>query len=483
MTTTLEDQRKYVPYVLERFPETDDELWLFVYALWGVKIPRIAVCPDHQAPFDAFADAFFARSPVAVWKASRGFGGKTHLLSVLVATELVALGCGITLLGGSGAQSMNVHTSMQAIWAHPTAPLQMQSRFLQMITETTNGGWAKTLMASQRSVRGPHPQRMRLDEIDEMDLRILKSAQGQPMRTKRCPNVETQTVMSSTHQYPEGTMTAMLNEAKARGWPVFQWCFKESSEELTGWLSHEEIERKRSEVSEYMWSTEYELQEPSIEGRAIDTDAIDSCFDGKLFGPEPVVVNGEERRYYEFMPPQHNRDYITGIDWAKERDWTIIATFDTTELPWKCVAWQRVGRLPWPILVKYANLRIARYGGKLIYDKTGIGNPVGDYLELPATVRSVDVVGAVLGGQWRNDMLSDYITAIEVGSIKYPLIHYAYAEHKYATTDDIYGKGHLPDSICAGALAWSMRNTRKHGSIGGLADSGLSRASSPWKLK
>jgi hypothetical protein len=30
----------------------------------------------------------------------------------------------------------------------------------------------------------------------------------------------------------------------------------------------------------------------------------------------------------------------------------------------------------------------------------------------------------------------------------------AYGEHRYASVDDVFGSGHLPDSVCAMALAW-----------------------------
>ena len=43
-----------------------------------------------------------------------------------------------------------------------------------------------------------------------MELRILEAAQGQPMD---CDGVRAQTVMSSTHQHPDGTVTAMRRRA------------------------------------------------------------------------------------------------------------------------------------------------------------------------------------------------------------------------------------------------------------------------------
>ena len=48
-----------------------------------------------------------------------------------------------------------------------------------------------------------------------MDLRVLEAAHGQPMDRA---GVQSQTVISSTHQHPDGTMTAVLQRAAARDW-------------------------------------------------------------------------------------------------------------------------------------------------------------------------------------------------------------------------------------------------------------------------
>lgn len=468
-------------YVLQRWPQTDDELWWWVKATWGISIPRVAVCHDHVAPFTAFADAYFARSPVCVWKASRGFGGKTQLLSILGMSELVSLGAFVTILGGSGSQSQRVHETMKEAWLNPNAPVEMLARDpTKFDTFLKNGGKARTLMASSKSVRGPHPQRMRLDEIDEMELRILQDAQGQPMRKKNQDGVllETNTVMSSTHQYPDGTMTAILKIAKESGWPVYHWCYKESSNPIDGWLTEDEIARKRGEIPAAMWAAEYDLQEPSFEGRAIDEDSVDRMFDARL-----GIASGDEGKYVEIHPPYKNRDYVTGVDWAKSRDYTVIWTFDATQEPWVTVAFERLQRRPWPAMIARLNKRLERYGGKVAHDATGIGGVVDDYIEIPKHMRPDDVEGVVMGGRARSDMITNYVSGIEQGLIKSPRIKSVYEEHKFATPDDLYNgsqSSHLPDTIAAGALAWSLRNTWAH--ITAPVNISMKRDRSPWKI-
>ena len=68
MTMTIEDQAPRPKVLLSRPPQTNDELWWVVKALFGVDIPRQQVCPDHCAPIDAFAEGYFGNeSSIALW--------------------------------------------------------------------------------------------------------------------------------------------------------------------------------------------------------------------------------------------------------------------------------------------------------------------------------------------------------------------------------------------------------------------------------
>ena len=96
-----ERQRRRVP------TGTDGDLLAFVEETFGVRIPAVACCPEHVAPAQAFCDAYFSRASVAVWKASRGFGGKSTLLALLALTEAITLQADVTVLGGSAQQCRN----------------------------------------------------------------------------------------------------------------------------------------------------------------------------------------------------------------------------------------------------------------------------------------------------------------------------------------------------------------------------------------
>lgn len=181
------------PFTLSRPPESDDELYWLIQAMWGVRIPRTPVCPDHIPPFVAFADAYFGRnsvdpdSPVqsvALWHGSRGLSGKSFMLSILGLTKSFMVGNDTNLLGGSMAQSTNIHEHMRAAMEYRNAPEYMVADNTATYIRLTNGARLRPLTASQRTVRGPHPALLLLDEIDEMELAILDAALGQPMPQK-----------------------------------------------------------------------------------------------------------------------------------------------------------------------------------------------------------------------------------------------------------------------------------------------------------
>lgn len=457
---------------LERLPETNDELWWLVRYLWGIEIPRVAVCQGHSAPFDVFADAYFARYPVIVAKASRGLAGKTFMFSYLALTEAVLLGAGVSLLGGSLEQSNLAHEYAQAGWESDGAPVALlKNDPTARETELHNGGRLRVLAASTKSVRGKHEPRLRLDEADEMKRFVFESALGQPMPQPGAGGVlvSPQTTISSTHHYPDKTFSYILEDlAPEMGWPVHEWCYREARvDNEGGWLHPTTIETTKGTVPRSMWIVEYELQEPNVEGRAVDADKV-----GLVFDPDLGEYEGAEGEYLEIEPPAPGAEYAHGADWARKADYTVIATYRTDVTPWRLVAWERLGRRAWPEMVRRFEERLRRYPPAIddnenitaAHDGTGLGDVVDGFLDYEPKPDSV-----ILVGQRRANILAEYVSALEDEAIVSPRIKWAYDEHRYATSDDLYGRGHLPDSMAAGALAWSTRDTRPIGLAAGPA--------------
>jgi hypothetical protein len=431
-------------------PGDHEALDRFLYDRARVKLPNVRCCEGHRTPHEAFHHAYFAESPVIVVKASRGFGGKSFWLSTLAWTEALTLRADVNILGGSGEQSKRVNETIGGLWELPTAPREA------LLNETTTaqkqrlwwGNKIVALMASQASVRGPHPQRLRMDEVDEMKLGILDSAMGQPMSKGW---VKFQVVLASTHQYANGTMTKILARALENGWPIFEWCYRENLEPH-GWLSMAEVERKRAVLTKKMWDTEIELQEPSSEGRAIETPKVEEAFRREVPLEDPLPPNKEN--------PFAGPSYAHGADWAKKVNHTVVVTIRRDVKPMRVVAVSRQNKKPWPDMIRDFDDQVKAYGGTATHDNTGLGQVIHDLLTVSA--EPFDMIG-----RQRAELLSEYISAIEHGDLIWPrdddntALAAAYSEHKYASREDIYkgtkdgsGKHHLPDTISAAAFAW-----------------------------
>lgn len=432
----------------------DEDLDRVLRDYLGVTLPSKRCCEHHRTPHEAVHDAFFARSAVSVWKASRGMGGKSFTLSALSMAEALFLRADVNILGGSGEQSKRILESIGALWKAPGFPKQcMKSEEPSAQRQVTI--WQNkivALMASQTSVRGPHPQRLRLDEVDEMAVAILDSALGQPMSKGW---LLSQVVLSSTHQYPDRTMTEVLKRAAEMGWPVFEWCYRENLEPH-GWLSLAEVERKRAILTKAMWDTEIELQEPSSEGRAFDTDKVAAAFQTGL-AMNPVKVTKTQVIY---EAPDPTGKYGHGTDWAKKKNHSVTTTIRHDVTPARVVAITREQKKPWPDMVANAEAQVKMYGGIWVHDNTGLGQVVHDLINIAA--EPFDMVG-----RQRAELLSEYISSVEKGEVSWPRADEhqptaaAHSEHKYATRQDIYKgskdgstKYHLPDTISSGAFAW-----------------------------
>ena len=438
---------------------TEAELLQYVEETFGVRIPQVRCCAGHRTPAEAFCDSYFARTPVAVWNASRAFGGKTFLLSLLALTESVTLETSVIVLGGSGQQSVRVLDAMRGHWAAPHAPRHLLEGLPELHkTRLLWGNTVTALTASQTAVRGAHPARLRIDEADEMRLSILDAAQGPPMDQK---GVRAQTVIASTHQHPDGTMTAVLLRAAEQGWPVYEWCWKETLEPH-GWLSSAQVQRKRSEITAQMWRTEFDLQEPTAEGRAIDPDAVEWTFDTSLGNSNAAALE----HGWEAVPvgpgkqPRPGR-YAHGADWAQAVDFTVVATLKCDLTPLQLVAAVRTHRRPWPVMIDLLNSAADRYPGPVAHDATGGGSVVAEY------VTAREVIDFQMTGRQRRDLFISYIAALERHELKMPRLEPFYREHKYCSVDALFGNGHPPDTVVACALAYhAFRTGRAPGDYG-----------------
>ena len=436
-------------FQLTRPPQTKDELWWVVKALWDVEIPRLQICDEHQAPFDAFADAYFGNKfNYALWYGSRGTG-KSYMLAILALTKAVLLEIQITLLGGSAAQSQNVHEHVETLLRAPNAPTWMVVNSIQSETEFGPGNWIRPLPASQKTVRGPHPQMVMLDEIDEMEKAIYDAAMGQAMNkpNARGVPVSEMVVASSTWQNPVGTFQQVIDDARAKGLPIFTWCFKEQMKPH-GWMDPEFIERKRLTVPAEMFRVEYELGEPAGDARAFDLTKVKEYF---VKYPDPILERhsgGFDEWTWE--KPESTATYAAGADWAKMKDWTVITVARIDVHPRQLVYMLRIQRRPWPEMIGLFNDAVNRYHALSAHDATGLGNVVHDLID--ERTLKVELIGTK-----RTKLLSEYIADFEHGAYRLPVqVASLLNAHRGTRVDEVWGlakwDSHLPDEVASMAL-------------------------------
>lgn len=364
------------------------------------------------------------------------------MLAALSAVEAAVLGSGVSLLGGSGEQSSRIHQITSGFWDRDGADRSLlDGEPTQHKTHFQGGGSMSVLMASQRSVRGMHHPRLRLDEVDTMALPIFQASLGQPMQQK---GIKPHVVASSTHQHAAGTMTYILRWAEEQGFPIWSWCWRESSAP-GGWLALEEVETKRRTIPKAMWDTEYELQEPSSEGRAFDTQAVEDCFLGAML-PEPSDSG------IEFESPVAGVRYFSGADWGKKQDCSVFVSLKPERQKdadiKRLVAYRKVNRKPWPFLIAAFDSQRKRFPGKSCHDATGLGGVIEDYHE------GGNLEAVYMTGRARMELLNDYVLAVEHRMVQYSRIPSLYNAHKYCTMQDLFGGGHPPDEIVGCAMAW-----------------------------
>ena len=115
--------------------------------------------------------------------------------------------------------------------------------------------------------------------------------------------------------------------------------------------------------------SEYALQEPRAEGRAIDPAAVERMFDATRGAH---ISPGELEHSWRGQPgPPADRAwpdpagawYCTGIDWAQKCDSTVAAVVRCETTPLQLVAVYRAQRRPWLSMTEKVGALLDEYPG------------------------------------------------------------------------------------------------------------------------
>lgn len=257
-------------------PRTKEELAVYCATVFNNRVPYPAHCEEHQSILDALWSAYAEIDDFLIWYAMRGTG-KTWTLSILSWLESVfKKNCGTTVLGGSLEQSQKAVAYLDLLWSFPNVPshLLVNGQVAGRGFRLTNGSWVTALAASPKSVRGPHPQKLRLDEVDEMDKVIYEAALGQP---KSNHGIRDNIVISSTLHHAFGLMTEIIDDREKIGAKLYQWCYKDMLNPYGFW-TFDELMRRRRQMSQAMWDAEYALKRPKLGDTIFEWQTVENAF-------------------------------------------------------------------------------------------------------------------------------------------------------------------------------------------------------------
>jgi hypothetical protein len=132
-------------------------------------------------------------------------------------------GCGIRILGGSSDQSKRMYDNVSRFDMTAFADTVV-GEATQEKTRYRGGSNIEILMASMKSVRGPHVPILMLDEVDEFTKRIYTAALAIAQSSKK---VRATVEQFSTAHNPNGIMQQLIEESAKSGLKLYRWCIFE----------------------------------------------------------------------------------------------------------------------------------------------------------------------------------------------------------------------------------------------------------------
>lgn len=462
-------------------PRDAQELDFYCKAIFNMDIPkeRSGYCKRHcrqcDPPFEALKSAYFAETPECGWIGGRGTS-KTVMIALLTSIELLTLEIDVSIISGSKDQSSlilkymrNQDTTLRGkLWGAQNAPKWLfnereDAKYRLRTVEDRRdkdsvGNEIIAHAAAESSIRGSHPCRARLDEVDLAEWGHLETARGLPTEDLTRPDVRTHILYASTYHIYNGTMSKLIKELRGKGFPVFAWCVFEQLEENGGFITRRYLADKMRTLGKIKWDIEYMNNGPIAGIPILDAEMLNHRYDTSL-GYVPGLPNIP----WELTdtPSKMTRHYH-GIDWAKAEHWTVFDTLIRAEKGFQQGAWYRTGRKPWPDISRDAARHIHRFLGPVAHDATGVGAAMDDWLVEHRVPRS-----RIMGVNWRKttlikEMATAYVGALQSGDIVGPSIEFARSEHEYLTEAMLYDDEHCPDSVAAAMMAyWVARQNNR----------------------
>jgi len=233
---SFKEKKALLSYFKREGIKNDEELDFYIRYFLGWNIPKYVhpscVAKGHIAPFQFISDMFFERVRNAFSFANRT-GGKT--LNVAILNHLDAEfkdDIEICSAGASKAQAGRCYRYFTNIYNDklfaPHIKMEKgQQLKSQQRTELTNNSIVEVVTGSEKGFRSPHPQKLRIDEIELLTWDLLQTSMSMSI-SKR--DVMGQNTYLSTRQHSRGVVQRLLDEAEILGIKVYKYCIWETLE-------------------------------------------------------------------------------------------------------------------------------------------------------------------------------------------------------------------------------------------------------------
>jgi hypothetical protein len=242
-------------------PRNDDELHALIKEECGYDIPRVAVCPDHQAPFQFIADAYFERERALFQVGSREMG-KTLSVSILHYLNCETRpGCTGCTFGAIEEQANRAYTHIKSfihvVVRKPDGTLVKTLKpqiadTLRRKTTWKNGSEIEILIGTKSGVNSPHPCKVHADEVDLMEVEVWNESRNMASSsTVNGERIAAQDFGTSTLKSNNGLVASIIKEceeAEAAGheaaWRIYRSCVFEAAQEVPNCQCADAAERR-----------------------------------------------------------------------------------------------------------------------------------------------------------------------------------------------------------------------------------------------
>lgn len=232
--------------MLETMPrEAELREWLWhVLSLW---LPHRQICDGHVSAYKYFTDRYYDKILDTILWAAR-LWGKSMLAGLecwMKGRDMAVPFWQANICAGSGAQAARVYEATDLFWMRTDdigGRAVLAKEPLKSRTEFIDGSMYEITTSSTTAQRGPHPNQLIADEIDQMARDVFHSAMNQTMDKY---GHKASTALLSTMHKVGGLMSEWVDNADIRGYKLYVSCILETLEACTGDYSCESCNLER----------------------------------------------------------------------------------------------------------------------------------------------------------------------------------------------------------------------------------------------